>query len=107
MAQEESRTISENVTLGMRKRFADGKVSMPYKRLLGYRKGEDGQPEIVEGEAVTVLGIYRLFLEGKTPSESTLLGSLSRLVNPTRRSMSMMASGKPDKVAMASLQLVT
>lgn len=30
IAQEESRNISENVTWGIRKRFADGKVSMPY-----------------------------------------------------------------------------
>ena len=35
LAQEESRPISENVTWGMRKRFADGKVSMPYKRFMG------------------------------------------------------------------------
>ena len=41
IAQEESRSISENVTWGQRKRFADGKVSMPYKHFLGYRKGED------------------------------------------------------------------
>lgn len=31
LAQEESRSISENVTWGQRKRFADGKVSMAYK----------------------------------------------------------------------------
>ena len=47
LAQEESRSISENVTWGQRKRFSDGKVSMPYKHFLGYRKGEDGEPEIV------------------------------------------------------------
>ena len=34
LAQEESRSISENVTWGQRKRFADGKVSMPYKRFI-------------------------------------------------------------------------
>ncbi len=42
LAQEESRSISENVTWGQRKRFADGKVSMPYKNFLGYRKGGNG-----------------------------------------------------------------
>ena len=31
LAQEESRSISENVTWGQRKRFSDGKVSLPYK----------------------------------------------------------------------------
>ena len=36
LAQEESRCISENVTWGQRKRFSDGKVSLPYKHFLGY-----------------------------------------------------------------------
>ena len=67
IAQEESRSISENVTWGQRKRFADGRVSMPYKQFLGYRRGENGEPEIVEEEAVVVRRIYRLFLEGQTP----------------------------------------
>ncbi|WP_243450248.1 recombinase family protein [Desulfosporosinus sp. Sb-LF] len=66
--QEESRSISENVTWGQRKRFADGKVSLPYGQFLGYEKGKDGLPRIVESEAVTVRLIYRLFLEGKTQS---------------------------------------
>jgi len=66
LAQEESRSISENVTWGVRKRFADGKVSLPYKHFLGYIKGENGLPEIVEKEAETVRLIYRMFLEGKT-----------------------------------------
>jgi DNA invertase Pin-like site-specific DNA recombinase len=68
LAQEESRSISENVTWGQRKRFADGKVSLPYGRFLGYKKGKDELPEIVEEEAVTVRLIYRLFLYGKSPS---------------------------------------
>ena len=34
LAQEESRSISENVTWGQRKRFSDGKVSLPYKQFL-------------------------------------------------------------------------
>ena len=67
LAQEESRSISENVTWGQRKRFADGKVSMPYKCFLGYEKGEDNLPHIVEKEAVVVRLIYKLFMEGKTP----------------------------------------
>ena len=68
LAQEESRSISENVTWGQRKRFADGKVSMPYKQFLGYDKGEDGNPVINEEEAGIVKLIYQLFLEGKTPA---------------------------------------
>jgi hypothetical protein len=66
LAQEESRNISENVSWGWRKRMADGKVSLPYSRFIGYEKGEDGQPKVVESEAKTVRLIYALFLEGKT-----------------------------------------
>lgn len=69
LAQEESRSISENVTWGQRKRFSDGKVSMPYKQFLGYDKGakKNDPPVINEEQAETVKLIYRLFLEGKTP----------------------------------------
>ena len=64
LAQEESRSISENVTWGQRKRFADGKVSIPYGQFLGYRKGSDGLPEIVPEEAEIVRSIYRMCIEG-------------------------------------------
>lgn len=67
LAQEESRSISENVTWGQRKRFADGKVSLPYKQFLGYRRGEDDLPEIVPEEAEIVRKIYSLFIQGKPP----------------------------------------
>ena len=66
LAQEESRSISENVTWGQRKRFADGKVSIPYGQFLGYRKGTDGLPEIVPEEAEIVRTIYRMCIEGKS-----------------------------------------
>lgn len=66
LAQEESRSISENTTWGQRKRFADGKVSVPYKHFLGYEKGEDGSLQIVEKQAKIVRSIYKMFLEGKT-----------------------------------------
>ena len=66
LAQEESRSISENVTWGQRKRFADGKVSIPYGQFLGYRKGADGLPEIIPEEAEIVKRIYREFLQGKS-----------------------------------------
>ncbi len=68
IAQEESRSISDNVTWGQRKRFADGKVSLGYKQFLGFEKGEDGLPKVVEGEARIVRYIYRSFMMGKTGS---------------------------------------
>lgn len=66
LAQEESRSISENVTWGQRKRFSDGKVSLPYSQFLGYECGQDGIPKIVEAEAALVRRIYGLFMDGKT-----------------------------------------
>ena len=66
LAQEESRSISENVTWGIRKNMADGKIVLAYKYFLGYEKGEDGLPKIVEEEAAIVREIYQLFLEGCT-----------------------------------------
>lgn len=67
LAQEESRSISENVTWGQRKRFADGKVSLPYSHFLGYEKGEDDTPKVVPEQAALVRRIYSLFMEGQTP----------------------------------------
>ncbi|MBR1383862.1 MAG: recombinase family protein [Ruminococcus sp.] len=67
IAQEEARSISENCTWGQRKRFQDGKVTVPFKRFLGYDRGEDGNLVINEEQAVTIRRIYALFLQGKTP----------------------------------------
>lgn len=74
LAQEESRSLSENITWGQRKRFADGKISLPYKQFLGYKRGEDGLPEIVEEEAKIVRRIYRAFIDGKT------VGAIARML---------------------------
>jgi hypothetical protein len=43
-------------------------VTIPYKKFLGFEKGDDGRPKIVEREAAIVRMIYRLFMEGMTPS---------------------------------------
>lgn len=67
LAQEESRSISENVTWGQRKRFADGKTSVPYGRFLGYDKGENGGLVVNPEQAEIVRRIYRSFLKGMTP----------------------------------------
>ena len=41
IAQEESRSISQNVTWGKRVGFQEGKVSFAYKSFLGYKKEDD------------------------------------------------------------------
>lgn len=69
LAQEESRSISENVTWGQRKSFKDGNVHLAYSHFLGYTKGEDGKLKIVPEEAETIKLIYSRYLEGKTSLE--------------------------------------
>ena len=68
IAQEESRSISENVTWGHRKRFADGKVSFAYSSVLGFDRGPNGEVVVNHEEAKTVRLIFSLFLEGMTPT---------------------------------------
>lgn len=68
LAQEESRSISENVTWSVRKRFADGRVSVPYSIFLGYDKGPDGNLVINPEEAKIVVLIYQMFMGGKSPA---------------------------------------
>lgn len=65
-AQAESESISGNVTWGKRKAFSNGRVPFQYNNILGYRKGEDGSPEIDEEQAEIVKRIFREFLEGKS-----------------------------------------
>ena len=70
LAQEESRSISENTTWGQRKRFADGVMSLAYSNFLGYKKGAyPGDMEIVEEEAVIIRRIYDEYLAGKSPGQ--------------------------------------
>ena len=66
-AQSESESISKNVTWACRKKFENGEVSMCYKKMLGYRKGADGTPEIIPEEALIVERIYKMYLAGETP----------------------------------------
>lgn len=81
LAQEESRSISENVTWGQRKRFADGKVTVPFGHFLGYDRGEDGNLVLNPKEAVIIRRIFSMFLQGMTPygiaSQLTADGILS------------------------------
>ena len=41
---------------------------MPYKQFLGYNKGIEGNPVLVESEARIIRLIYRLFLLGDLPT---------------------------------------
>ena len=66
LSQAESESISMNVKLGIRQSLKNGNVRFSYKTFLGYRKGADGQPEIVPEQADIVRRIYNDFLAGAT-----------------------------------------
>ena len=68
-AQSESESMSKNITWAFRKNFEDGKVVFNYSKMVGYRKGNDGNPEIIPEEAEIIRNIYAWFLAGKTPRE--------------------------------------
>ena len=64
IAQSESENISLNVRWGKAQSAKEGKVSFHYKNFLGYKRGADGQPEIVPEEAMVIRFIYEQFLGG-------------------------------------------
>ena len=65
-AQAESESISKNVSWGVRQSFKNGNVPIQYKKLLGYKKGENNLPEIIPEEAEIVKEIFRRYLDGSS-----------------------------------------
>lgn len=63
-AEEESRSISENVTWAVRHRYAQGIYHLP-GLLLGYQRIQDGEIQVDEAGARVVRFIYLLALAGK------------------------------------------
>ena len=64
LAQEESHSISLNVTWGQRKRFADGKATAPFSVFMGYDRGENGEFVLNLEQAKVVKLIYAEFIKG-------------------------------------------
>ncbi|MEA5050674.1 MAG: recombinase family protein [Oscillospiraceae bacterium] len=80
-AQSESESMSKNITWSYRKKFEDGNAIFMYKKLLGYKKGEDGMPEVVPEEAAIVMRIFNMYLAGNTPARiSAVLKSENTVV---------------------------
>ena len=70
IAQSESENISGNVRWGIQKRMQNGIYAFRYN-LIGYRKGDDGEPEIVPEEAEIVRWIFQQYLAGANVNEIT------------------------------------
>ena len=65
LAQDESRSISENSTWGIRRRFEQGKLQINHVKFLGYDKDKDGNLVINPKQAKIVRRIFKDFLDGK------------------------------------------
>ena len=65
-AQAESESMSTNIQWGHRARFKQGIVHYNFSNFLGYRRGDDGEPEIDEEEAPTVRRIFARYLMGQS-----------------------------------------
>lgn len=84
-AQSESESMSKNVTWSYRKKFEDGNTVFMYKKFLGYRKGEDGMPEIVQEEAVIVERIFNMYLTGETPNRISAVLKAEKIEIPGKK----------------------
>ena len=67
-AEEESRSISENVTWAVRHRYAQGIYHLP-GLLLGYQRSPVGEIQVYEAGARVVRFIYLLALAGKSSTD--------------------------------------
>ncbi len=64
-AQEESRSISENVKWGVRKRFQSGEIGAANKHILGYQYDEDEKKYvIIPEEAEAVRWMFKMYIDG-------------------------------------------
>lgn len=67
LAQDESRSISENCTWGIRSLFRQGRLHLNANRFLGYDKDEDGRLVINKAQATIVRRVYTEFMDGVNP----------------------------------------
>ena len=67
LAQDESRSISENCKWGIRKKFRDGILHLNPNRFMGYDKDENGRLVINEEQATIVKRIFYEFMNDLNP----------------------------------------
>ncbi len=65
LSQDESRSVSENSTWGIRRRFEQGKVIVNHTKFMGYDKDENGNLVINEKQAKVVRRIFSDYVNGK------------------------------------------
>ena len=76
-AQEESRSISENIKWGVRKRFQSGEIGAANKHILGYRYDDELRKYvIIPEEAESVRWMFQMYIDGVSLRE--IAGSMNR-----------------------------
>lgn len=94
-AEQESRTMSNNIKWAFQKRFAQGRVVLNCSHMLGYGK-VNGEYEIVPEEGMLISRIYRSYLSGMTDLQIAQQLTAENVLTP---------SGKP-KWAASSIQRI-
>lgn len=82
-AQAESESISQNVARGKRMGYKHGKFAFPYGRIIGYRKGADGKPEIIPEQAEIIRLIFNRYLQGESYLQGNRETKFAKWTNPT------------------------
>lgn len=81
LAQDESRSISENSAWGIRRRFEQGTYKISTKRFLGYDYDKDDKLVVNKAQAKIVKRIYQEYLTGKTPDRIARLFRSEKVKN--------------------------
>ncbi|HIX13727.1 MAG TPA: recombinase family protein [Candidatus Anaerofilum faecale] len=76
---------SQNVTMGIRRGFKEGKCQFHYKNFIGYRRGADGNPEVDPEGAKIILRIFLSYLCGDTPEQIAQALERDGILSPTGR----------------------
>lgn len=97
-AQDESRSISENSTWGIRKRFEQGKIQVNHKKFLGYTKDEEENLVINKKQADIIKRIYRDYLAGKGPNRIANWRGKTKWYGSTIKSMLSNEKYKDDAI---------
>lgn len=76
LAQDESRSTSDNIRWSIQKNFQAGKTNVNLKRMLGYDKDKDGKWVINPEQAEIIRFIFENYLHGK--SANTIASELNK-----------------------------
>ena len=82
VAEEESRSISNNIKWAIQKQFAKGHYLIHTKHFLGYSREEDNRIIIISKQALAVRSIYQLYLDGKSIHQIALEMELREIESP-------------------------